>query len=247
MIPLPLLVLCAALVHAEDADWRKSLDSMRQQATKTVAAEGSQLGGKLSQDDIARGLKQALDSGVRKAVAALGAEDGFLKAADVHIPIPEKLRAMERLARKVGMGRKADEFETSLNRAAESAVLEAAPVFASALKKMTLADARGILNGSEDAATRFFDRTCREALGVKFRPKVKAATRRVGVTRAYESLRQSAGPLLQLSGETAPDLDEYVTQKALDALFLRIAAEEKAIRKDPAARVTALLKKVFGS
>ncbi len=247
MTVLPLLVLSAVLVRAEDADWRKSLDSLRREATKTAASDGAALGGALSEDDIARGLKQALDSGVRKSVAALGAEDGFLRAADVHIPIPEKLRATERLARKVGMGRKADEFETSLNRAAESAVSDAAPVFAAALKTMTLADARGILNGPEDAATRFFDRACRKALARKFAPKVKAATRRVGVTRAYESLRRSAGPLLQSIGEDAPDLDQYVTGKALDALFLRIAVEEKAVRKDPAARVTALLKKVFGS
>jgi hypothetical protein len=202
---------------------------------------------RLSGGEIASGLKQALSTGVKKAVDSLGRTGGFLDAADVHIPIPDRLRSLERIARKMGMKRQADDFETTLNRAAESAVGAAADVFADALKKMTLEDARQILRGPDDAATQYFQRVARAKLAERFLPIVRKATRRVGVTRSYDSLRESAGPLMGATISAGPDLDDYVTQKALDGLFLRVAAEEKAIRRDPAARATALLKKVFGS
>ena len=235
------IILAAALARAAETDWRKSFDSLRKTAEQTAASST-----KLSEGEIAAGLKEALDVGVRKSVASLGTPDGFLKAADVHIPLPEKLRTLERLTRKIGMGRKADEFETTLNRAAESAVVESAKVFADSLKKMTLEDARAVLSGPEDSATNYFSRTSREKLRKKFLPIVHDATRRAGVTRSYATLVDGAGPLFQLTG-SPPDLDEYVGEKALDALFLRIKAEEKEIRRNPAARATALMKKVFGS
>jgi hypothetical protein len=241
------LLLAATVARGADADWRKSLDSIGKSAEAAVAGKENSLGGGLSQNEIAKGLKEALGNGVKKAVQSLGKSDGFLKAADVHIPLPEKLRNAERIARKMGLKRQADEFETTLNRAAESAVIEAAPVFADALKKMTLEDARGILQGPEDAATRFFQRTTRTALGGKFLPVVRRATRKAGVTRAYDAFKTETAPFMKFTGQEAPDLDAYVTEKALDALFLRVAAEEKDIRRDPAARATALLKKVFGS
>ena len=243
---LPILFV-VSFVRAEEPAWRKSLDSLRQQAGKSIETGASVAGAKLSEDEIASGLKEALSVGVKKSVASLGKPDGFLKASDVRIPLPDKLKSMERLARKFGMGRKADEFEATLNRAAETAVVEAAEVFAGSLKKMTIQDARDILGGSEDAATRFFERTGRDTLAVKFLPVVHAATRKVGVTRSYESFRKSAGPLLSLTLGEPPNLDAYVTEKAMDGLFLRVAAEEKEIRRDPAARATNLLKKVFSA
>lgn len=152
---------------------------------------------------------------------------------------------LERTARKLGAGKYADEFEVTLNRAAEESVPEAATVFAEALKKMTLADAQSILSGPPNAATQYFRKTSSAELTVKLMPIVKRATKRVGATRAYSALRAKGGLLLDMAG-APPDIDAYVTAKALDGVFLRVAQEEGAIRRDPAGQASALLKKVFG-
>lgn len=202
--------------------------------------------GGVDQSELIGGLKEALSKGVQQAVGQLGKEGGFLKNPNVRIPMPENLQYVERGLRTAGQTKLADDFVATINHAAEKAVPEAAGIFADSLSKMSVADARGILTGPSDAATQYFRKSSETRLNEKFLPIVKNATEQVGVTAAYKNLMAKAGPAAQLLGSDAGDLDAYVTRKSLDGLFKVIAAEEKRIRENPAARTTDLLKKVFG-
>lgn len=213
---------------------------------KTTNAPSAGLTG-LSQDQMVAGLKEALIKGVQQAVAALGKPDGFLKDPQVRIPMPDHLKRVEQSLRALRQDALADEFVTTLNRAAEKAVPEAVAVLSDAVKQLTIADARGILTGSNNAATAYFRRTSETNLYARFLPIVQQATAQTGVTRAYKNMTAQAGFLGSLLGPDAGDLDAYVTRKALDGLFLKIAEEEKRIRENPLARTTDLLQKVFGS
>lgn len=199
----------------------------------------------LSNADIGAGLKEALAKGTRSAVNQLGRSDGFWSDARFRIPLPGALAQADALLRGVGAGPKLDELHLAMNRAAENAVPVAADVFAEAVRKLTLNDVRGILGGAPDAATQFFKRTTSSTLAAKFKPIVAGITAKAGLVQQYNAVLSSAGPLAASLG--APDVNSYVTQKALDGLFLRVADEEKDIRQNPAARSSALLKKVFGS
>ena len=205
----------------------------------------------LSQDEITGGLKEALSNGVQHAVGLLGKEDGFLKDAAVKIPMPENLRKVERTLRMLRQDQLADEFVTTLNRAAEQAVPEAAAVLGDAVTKMTLTDAQAILTSTNNAATAYFRRTSETNLYERFLPIVQKTTADAGVTGAYKKMVDkasfggfSAGSLL---GQDTANLDSYVTHKALDGLFLKIGQEEQQIRANPVARTTDLLQKVFGA
>lgn len=204
-------------------------------------------GRSVSDIEISGGLKEALTKGVRFAVNSLGRQDGFLKNARVKIPLPKNLQRVEKGLRIAGQGRTVDEFVTSMNRAAEKAVPVAIDVFVDSIKQMTFDDARQILfSGRDDAATQFFKRSSEETLRGKFRPIVEDFTESVGVTQKYKTMIGKYGFAAQLLGQDATDIDGYVTQKALDGLFLLVADEEKKIRKDPIGRTTSLLRKVFG-
>src|SRR5262249_12192177 len=146
-----------------------------------------------------------------------------------------------------GMGAQLDELHLSINRAAEQAVPVAADVFSEAVKKLTINDVRGILAGPPDAATQYFKRTTSPTLVEKFKPIVSSVTAKSGLVQQYQRLMTSAGPMASLFSSGQTDLDGYVTQKALDGLFVRVAQEEKSIRTNPAARSSEILKKVFGS
>ncbi len=223
------------------------LDELLKRATQMQPTAPATATAALSDEEVVRGLKEALAKGTREAVAQLGREGGFLHNPSVKIPMPEQLKTVEKAARALGQDRLADEFVATMNHAAERAVPEAAAIFSDALAQMTLEDARGILKGPDDAATQYFRKTGSARLAERFRPIVEAATEKAGVTAAYKRLSRQAGPVASLLGADAGDLDAYVTQKALDGLFFMIAAEEKRIRENPAARTTELLKKVFGS
>lgn len=204
-------------------------------------------GGRVSDNDIASGLKEALSKGIKFAVNTLGKNDGFLGNDRVRIPLPKSLQKLEQGLRFAGQGKAVDDFIGSMNHAAEKAVPVAINVFVDALKKMTFDDARKILlSGQDDSATQFFRRTSEEKLRVKFRPIVEDFTAKTGVTQNYKTMIGKAGFAAQFLGKDATDLDGYVTQKALDGLFLMIADQEKKIRKDPLGRTTDLLRKVFG-
>lgn len=207
----------------------------------------AQAAGGLSQAEVAQGLKEALGRGVKAAVSRLGREGGYLKNLEVRIPMPGRLRKLDATLRRLKQDKLADEFVAAMNRAAEKAAPEAAAIFADSLSQMTLADAQAILTGPDDAATRYFRQTCEARLHAKFLPIVAKATASAGVTKAYRRLLVAAGPASFLLGTEASNLDGYVTVKALDGLFKMIAAEESRIRKNPVARNTGILKRVFGS
>jgi len=212
-----------------------------------LSVTAQRTGKTVSDTEIAGGLKEALSKGVSTAIKSLGKENGYLLNPRVKIPLPSTLKKLEKALRIAGQGKAVDEFVASMNHAAEKAVPVAFDVFVDAIKQMTFDDARNILfSGKDDAATMFFRRTSEETLREKFRPIVEEFTAKTGVTQKYKAMIGKAGFAAQLLGKDATDLDGYVTQKALDGLFMLIADEEKKIRKDPLGRTTSLLKKVFG-
>jgi hypothetical protein len=191
-------------------------------------------------------LKAALERGSQAAVATLGRADGFLGNPQVKIPLPESLQRTERLMRRVGMAKYADELIVTLNRAAEAAVPEARPLLLDAVKKMTVQDAKGILSGGDTAATEYFRRSTQDALGKRLLPIVSKATAQVDLAAKYNEYADTAVAFGLVKKEDA-NLDSYVTQKALDGLFFMVAEEEKKIRKDPIGAASAIVRKVFGA
>lgn len=202
----------------------------------------------LSQTEMAGGLKEALAQGVESAINSLGKTDGFLGNDLVKIPLPGKVEKVANLARKLGGKRYVDEFVTTMNRAAEKAVPEAATIFSDSIRDMSVQDAEKILSGGDDSATQYFRKTSGAKLAEKFKPMVKQATDAAGVTTAYKQMVGQAGPMVSmLGGNDMTDVDSYVTNKAIDGLFKMIAAEEKRIRANPLASGSDLMKKVFSS
>jgi hypothetical protein len=161
--------------------------------------------------------------------------------------MPGSLQTLERGLRAAGQEAIADEFVATMNHAAERAVPETSAIFVETIKTMSVADARDILNGPDDAATRYFREQNQERLSTAILPIVQDATEKTGVTSAYKRLIGGMGFLSQFSNQDSLDLDSYVTRKTLDGLFVKLADEERSIREDPVARSTDLLKKVFGS
>lgn len=200
----------------------------------------------LSTKDIATGLKQALSQSSNAAITKLGKVDGFLGNDKVKIPLPENLQKAEQLMRNLGFGKYADEVIVSMNRAAESAVPEAKNLLLNAIKQMTLEDARNILNGGNDAATVYFRKTTESPLREKFLPIVSTITNRVGLVEKYNRFAGRAVKY-RLVEEKDSNIEAYVTQKALDGLFLMMTEEEKLIRADPVKQTTKILKKIFGN
>lgn len=201
---------------------------------------------RLTDKDASAGLRAALEKGAQAAVADLGRTDGFLGNAAVKIPLPPSLQRAESLMRRVGMGKHADELVTTLNRAAEAAVPEARQLLVESVKKMSVQDAKGILTGGETSATDYFRRTTSTTLQARFLPIVRKSTEKVGLAQKYNQYAEQ-GVAFGLVKKEDANLDEYVTQKALDGLYLMIAEEEKKIRKDPVQAGSAILRKVFGA
>lgn len=200
----------------------------------------------LSNKDTVAGMKEALTKGSQAAVEMLAKQDGFLENDRVRIRLPESLHKVEGLMRGLGMGKYADELVTTMNRAAETAVAEARPLLVNAVKNMSVQDAKGILTGGEDAATQYFRRSTSAGLTSKFLPIVKKATQKVKLADKYDEFA-GKGAKLGLIDQKDADLNNYVTQKALDGLFLMIAEEEKKIRKDPVGSASSIISKVFGT
>jgi hypothetical protein len=234
-------VLCVVLSGCSTtSDWLDRLG----RASGTSGAIG------LTEQEIVAGLKEALNKGTDHAVTSLGREDGFLRNVEVRIPIPESLQSVERTLRALGQGPLVDEFQATMNHAAEKAVPEAAGVLVNSIRQITFADAEKILRGHETEATDYFRRMSETNLFERFLPIVKEATAKTGVTAAYKRMTQYAavGVISEaVLGKEAVDLDGYITGKALDGLFLKIAEQEKLIRENPAERTTEILRKVFGA
>jgi hypothetical protein len=210
-------------------------------------SDGGTAAAQLTDSEIGGGLKQALSIGAERAIALLGQSGGYLDDPQVRIPLPAALQSAGKVLRGVGYGSLVDEFETTVNRAAEQAVPETVDIVKDTVAGMTLEDVRGILQGGDDAATRFLRDKAGSRLHQAILPIVSRATDQAGATAAYKDLAgQAARSTGGLVSTQSVDLDDYVTEKALDGLFVKLAEEERRIRENPAARSTELLEKVFG-
>lgn len=198
----------------------------------------------LTSADVTKGLKEALTQGVTKGAQQVSKLDGYFKNPEIKIPFPAEIKLVETKLRTIGMGKQVDDFVLSLNRAAEDAAKEAAPIFVTAVKDMTIDDAFAILKGEQDAATQYLKKKTTPQLKEKFKPVVQASLNRVNATKYYGDMINSYNKIPFVT-KVNPDLNAYATDKAIEGLFTMVAKEEKTIRKDPVARTTDVLKKVF--
>jgi putative ubiquitin-RnfH superfamily antitoxin RatB of RatAB toxin-antitoxin module len=198
-------------------------------------------------DDVAKGLIEALQIGAEKSAAKASAVDGFYKNADIFIPFPKEAIKVKNALEKAGMKKQVTEFELSLNRAAEEASKKALPIMVEAIKGITFTDAMSILKGSNDAATIYLKEKTTSKLQVAFKPIVKEAISKVKVTKYWDNVANAYNKvnILSKGKKINPDLEAYITDKAIEGLFKLIAKEEEQIRDNPAARTTDLLKKIF--
>jgi len=230
---------------ASDAGWLDKLKGLvkepEPQGEQALATQA------LTEREMIDGILEALSVGIKRAVQQLGSEGGYLKDPQVKIPMPDGLKSVEKGLRALGQDKVADEFIETMNRAAERAAPKATAILMDAISHMSLQDAQAILDGPEDAATRYFKGHTYTKLSDATLPVVKQATDEVGVTAHYKKLMDKAGFLGGVVDKESIDIDRYVTGKALDGLFVKLAEEEGRIRKDPVARTSGLLKRVFGS
>jgi len=213
------------------------------QAVNSIISNGNS--GSLSNEDIVNGLKEALQVGTENSAKRLSAVDGFFEDAAVKILMPEEAKEVASTLRKMGMGSLVDKAILSMNRAAEDAATGVGEIFINAIKEMTISDAVHILRGNDNAATEYLKSTTSKQLTDKMKPVIQVSLDKVQVTAYWKDVFTTYNRFSSKKVDT--DLNQYVTDKALYGIFYQIALEEKKIRKDPAAQVTAILKKVFGS
>jgi len=225
------------------ADWRDwtgkffGRDKNKQQQKHSVSPSGSQ---------VSQGLKQALHKGAVFAVRELGQFNGFYSHPRLRIPLPDNLKKLARILKRLRLKRYVRRFEKRMNRAAEKSVAKAGPIFYRAIRRMTLRDALSILRGPDDAATRYFQRETRAELTRLFRPIVRHAMAETGVTKAYRKMNKYSSRFSTRGKKVKIDLERYIINKAISGLFTLIAEQERAIRRDPAKRTSRLLRRVFG-
>ena len=200
----------------------------------------------LTEKDAADGIKEALVNGTGESVKQVSVLNGYWGNPEIKIPFPEEAKEMESKLRTIGMGKKVDEFNESMNWAAEKAASEAKSIFLTAIKEMTVRDAVNIVKGTDNAATMYLKNNTSPQLIDKFQPIIKTSLDNVNATRYWSDLITIYNKIPMVK-KMNPDLPQYVTQKAIDGLFIMIAKEELKIRKDPVARTSELLKKVFGN
>ncbi|HVM89692.1 MAG TPA: DUF4197 domain-containing protein [Puia sp.] len=215
-------------------------------SAKKLVGGKSNTGSGLSNDEIISGLKEALTLGAQKSAGKLSVVDGFFKDAVVKILLPPEAQKVEKTLRNVGMGNLVDDAILRMNRAAEDASKSAAPIFVDAVKKMSVTDALGILRGPDTAATSYLKKTTTTQLTSSFKPVIDSSLQKTEATKYWKTVFETYNKLPTTFKKVDPDLSSYVTQKALSGIFYYVAQEEAKIRKDPAAQVTDLLKKVFG-
>lgn len=236
----PAFLIATALLWGASvslAGWTDALKGAQNLLTGSTAPSDS---------DVISGLKEALRVGTGNAVSLVSAKDGYLGNPSIRIPLPGSIEKASALIRAAGYGDTLDRLELSMNRAAERAAPEAKAIFVNAIQEMTFQDAKSILNGRDNEATLYFQDKTSGRLSESFNPIIHSAMSEVGVTKAYQDL-DSQIRSVPFVGSLSFDLDQYVTTKSLDGLFFMLAQEERKIRTDPAARVTDLLKKVFGA
>lgn len=203
----------------------------------------------LSNAEVISGLKEALNIGIKNSVDLTSVTDGFLKNSEIRLPFPEDAMKVKEKALDWGLDDQVEKFETTLNRAAEEATKEALPIFKDAILNMSIQDGFAILNGGNGAATKFLKDKTTASLITVFSPKVDAAISKVKLTEYWNPIITKYNTAMKFTGgeQINPDLSKYVTEKAIDGLFIMVEKEENKIRLDPVARITDLLQKVFGS
>lgn len=207
---------------------------------------GGSGGGVLTQGEIVAGLKEALRVGSSNVVQQLGVTDGFNSDPLIHIPLPDSFNRARDIARKIGMSRSFDDLELKLNRAAEAATPRAKALLWDSIRQMTLTDAKNILYGPKDAATRYFQRSMAPSLSREMQPIVNNTLAEVGAIKAYNNLTRSMGAFSGLLPDYKRQLTDYVVKLGMDGIFTSLAKEEASIREDPVKRSTAILRRVFG-
>lgn len=236
-----LLFFSISLLAQNDSSGK--LGGLFKKATSVFSKNSS--GSNLSSDQIVSGLKEALSLGAQKSGDKLSATDGFFKDAAVKILLPQQVQDVEKKMRMLGMGKLVDNAELSMNRAAEDASKSAAPIFLSAIKQMTVTDALNILRGTDTAATGYLRKTTSPQLTSAFMPIVEASLKKTNAAKYWNEVFTAYNRFSSKKVDT--DINSYVTGKALDGLFYYVAQEEIGIRKNPADRVTDILKTVFGN
>lgn len=232
---LLILILCY-IISSVSAQQLKSLINKAKQNTGILAKD-------ISQTDINAGLKEALANGVQKGITQLSAENGFFGNSLYKVVIPPDAQKVEKALRGIGLGAKVDETILSMNRGAEEAVKKAAPIFSEAIKNMNITDALGILRGADTAATGYLRKNTSTSLAAAFRPVIEESLEKSGASKHWNSIMTNYNKIS--FQKINADLTGYVTDKALQALFMQIADQEKKIRKDPSERTSELLKTVF--
>ncbi len=235
-------LVCVTFFASAQKDSSNKLGGFFKKAN-SIISKSSSTGGNLSSDEIVAGLKEALSLGAQKSADKLSATDGFFKDAAVKILLPKQVRDIENKMRMLGLGKLVDNAELSMNRAAEDASKSAAPIFLSAIKKMTVTDALNILRGTDTAATAYLRKTTTPQLTGAFKPVIEESLRKTDATKYWKDVFTAYNRFSSTPVDT--DINSYVTQKALDGIFHYVAAEEINIRQNPAGRVTDILKKVF--
>jgi len=240
------LLLISPASHATDwGNLLKKGNELLQEQTETSAKSPATLN--LSQAEMIDGLKEALSIGAERTIDSLGKQDGYLLNQFAHIPLPAEVDQLKSVLKKIGMESLIDDFETSMNRAAEKAAPEASQIFADAIRQMTIEDAQKILTGPDNAATEYFRSHTSDRMAGVFKPIISEKLDSTGSTRYYNELSKQAGDIPFVGSQLTTDLNQYVTDQALDGFFTILAQEEKKIRQDPVARSTELLKKVFSN
>jgi hypothetical protein len=244
---LSLLLLSGVARAQTDSVKKNSLfNKARGILNKASVVTKSTGSGSLSTDEIVAGLKEALSVGTGNSTGKLSAVDGFFKDAAVKILLPPEAQKVEKTLRSAGMGKLVDNAILSLNRAAEDASKKAAPIFLSAIKKMTITDALNILKGTDTAATHYLKAATNNELSNAFKPVIDSSLKKVDATKYWKEVFDNYNKLPFVK-KVDSDISAYVTGKALTGIFYYVAEEEKKIRKDPVARVSDILKKVFGA
>lgn len=238
------VVIAGMGLEAASVDAQSWLQKGKEYLNKAGEALPGQ--GALSEGEIGEGLKEALRVGTQTVVKQLGAADGFNADPDIHIPLPKALGQVRSVLRKVGMASMMDDVELKLNRAAEAATPKARTLFVDAIKAMTLEDVKGIYNGPEDAATRYFQQKMSAPLALEMKPIVDASLAEVGAIKAYDGV-MSQYKSIPMVPDVKADLTNHVLTKGLAGIFHYVAKEEAAIRKDPLKQTTKILKRVFGA
>jgi uncharacterized protein (UPF0333 family) len=242
MKKLSTLLAIIILISFNSCKSQIDFNKIKKEGTKILNQGGSAA---LTNDEIIKGLKEALTIGSKNASGLVSKVDGYYKNPQLYIPFPPEAKKVQETLVKYGQNKLVNDFVMTLNRAAEDAAKEAAPIFIAAVKNMTIKDGLNILNGNNDAATMYLKNNTQAELLKKFKPVIENSLNKVNATKYWTDVIGTYNKIPTVQ-KMNPDLATYATQKAIDGLFIVVAQEELKIRKDPAARVTDILKKVFG-